>query len=166
MTDLQVIPIPAERLGAMMRDGRDDLGNPVEAWSVHGWEPLRCCLRVAEPGEDVALVSYRPFDEPSPWAEVGPVFVHRSGCPGYADPRRLPEQLRSGPRILRTYAPDGSLDYADITRVPDGEDLQPFLEDLLSRPGVDRVHVRADASQCFTYEVRAGRESNTGDGHW
>jgi len=52
--------------------------------------------------------------------------------------------------------PDGSLDYADITRVPEGEDVEPALRDLLGRPAVARVHVRADTSQCFTYEVVPG----------
>jgi hypothetical protein len=140
----------------MVDADRDDLGNPLAPWVVQGWEPLRCCLRLAVPGEDVALIAYRPFEETSPWSEVGPVFVHRSGCEGYADSSRLPEALRSGPRILRTYHADGSLDYADTTRVPEGEDVEPVLRDLLSRRDVALVHVRADTSQCFTYEVVAG----------
>jgi hypothetical protein len=156
MNQLRVIPIRPERLAAMVSADRDDLGNPLTAWPVEGWEPLRCCLRLAEPGEDVALIAYRPFEETSPWSEVGPVFVHRSACEGYADDSVLPEALRRGPRILRTYHADGSLDYADITRVADGEDVEPVLHDLLGRAAVARVHVRADTSQCFTYEVVPG----------
>jgi hypothetical protein len=154
MDQLRVIPLDPGRLQDMMVRGHDDLGNPIEPWPTAGWEPLRCCLRIAEPGEQVALVAYRPFVEPSPWSEVGPVFVHRAGCPGYPDGSRLPERLRTGPRVLRTYHADGSLDYADTTRVPDGQDIEPVLRDLLSRTGVALVHVRADTSQCFTYEVR------------
>ena len=152
---LRVLPIPPTRLSAIIASGRDHLGNPVQPWPVEGWEPLRCCLRIAEPGDQVSLVAYRPFDDPSPWSEVGPVFVHTAGCPGHDDPARLPQRLRTGPRILRTYHADGSMDYADITLVPEGEDIEPALTDLLSRPGVDFVHVRSSTAQCFTYEVRS-----------
>jgi len=34
------------------------------------------------------------------------------------------------------------------------EDVEPALHDLLNRPQVAAVHVRAAASQCFVYEVR------------
>jgi hypothetical protein len=117
---IRVLPIPPTRLSAIIESGRDHLGNPVQPWPVEGWEPLRCCLRIAEPGDQVSLVAYRPFDDPSPWSEVGPVFVH-----------------------------------ADITLVPEGEDIEPALSDLLSRPGVEFVHVRSSMAQCFTYEVRS-----------
>jgi hypothetical protein len=83
------------------------------------------------------------------------VFVHTAGCPGHDDPARLPQRLRTGPRILRTYHADGSMDYPDITLVPEGEDIEPALTDLLSRPGVEFVHVRSSMAQCFTYEVRS-----------
>ena len=46
------------------------------------------------------------------------------------------------------------MDYADIALVPEGEDIEPALTDLLSRPRVAFVHVRSAMAQCFTYEVR------------
>lgn len=156
MSRLHVVPVHPDRLAAMVSGRRDHLGNPVTPWPVEGWEPLRCCLRIAEVGEEVALVAYRPFAEPSPWSEVGPVFVHLAGCSGYADRSRLPDALRTGPRILRTYRADGSMDYADVTHVPAGQDIEPALHDLLGRPEVTLVHVRSDTAQRFTYEVRAG----------
>jgi len=159
MTTLQVLPIDPVRLAAMVRSGHDDLDNPIAPRPVEGWEPLRCCLRLAGAGDDIALVAYRPFEQRSVWSEVGPVFVHLSGCPGYADGRRLPDQLRSGPRVLRTYHADGSMSYDDIAVVPHGEDLEAVLLDLLSRPTVGLVHVRSAEAQCFTYEVRAAPEA-------
>ena len=155
MTELRVIAIPSDRLERLRREQRDDLGNPVTARAALGWEPLRCCLRVAAVGEAIALISYEPFAHRSPWSEAGPVFVHLDECAGYRTPAQLPTELRTGPRVLRTYAADGSLDYEDITLVEDGVDLEPALTELLARPDVARVHVRAHLSQCFTYEVRA-----------
>jgi hypothetical protein len=154
MTQLQVIAIPSDRLERIRHDQRDDLGNPVTSRTALGWEPLRCCLRVASVGEAIALISYEPFAHRSPWSEAGPVFVHLAECSGYSTPAELPAALRTGPRVLRTYAADGSLAYEDIMLVADGVDLEPALAELLARPDVARVHVRAHLSQCFTYEVR------------
>ena len=152
MNDLGVIPIDPSRLQAIRDAGKDEHGNPFAAYAAAGWEPLRCCLRIARAGEDIALMSYSPFTETSPWAEVGPVYVHAEGCEGYAS-GELPPELRTGPRILRSYHADGSLDYDDIVYVPDGADLEPALRDLLARPAVAAVHVRASMTQCFAYEV-------------
>jgi Protein of unknown function (DUF1203) len=153
MSDLSVIPIDPSRLEAIRDAGKDEHGNPFAGYSAAGWEPLRYCLRVARDGERIALISYSPLTQPSPWAEVGPVYVHADACEGYAS-GELPPELRTGPRILRSYHADGSLDYDDIVYVPKGEDIEPALRDLLARAAVAAVHVRASLTQCFTYEVR------------
>jgi hypothetical protein len=155
MTELHVTAIPADRLTALRSRDADDLGNRIEPIVAEGDEPLRCCLRHAEPGEAIALISYAPFATRSPWTEVGPVFVHADECAGYPATDALPDELRTGPRVLRTYSADGSLDYDDITLAPAGADLEPLLRELLERPQVTRVHVRSVLPQCFHYEVRA-----------
>ena len=48
------------------------------------------------------LISYSPFTKRTPWAESGPVFVHAETCPGYPDADTLPDDLRTGPRVLKT----------------------------------------------------------------
>jgi hypothetical protein len=154
MSDLNVIAIDPGRLDSIRTAGRDEHGNDLVAHAAEGWEPLRCCLRIARADEQIALISYSPFTVRSPWAEVGPVFIHAAACPGYPSAGELPAEWRTGPRILRTYYADESLDYDDITFVRKGEDVEPVLHDLLSRPRVAAVHVRAAAAQCFGYEVR------------
>jgi hypothetical protein len=99
MSDLNVIAIDPGRLESIRRARTDERGNEIVAGPAEGWEPLRCCLRIARADE--------------------------------------------------------SLDYDDITFVPAGADLEPVLRDLLGRPQVAAVHVRAAAAQCFTFEVRA-----------
>jgi hypothetical protein len=154
MTNLRVHAIDPDRLAKMHDAGHDDTGNPLTRWPVQGWEPLRCCLRIAQENDVIALVSYSPFDERSPWSETGPVFVHLGECAGYPTPTELPAELRSGPRVLRSYHPDGSLNYEDTVLVPHGEDIEATLRELLDRPAVDKVHVRSHLAQCFGYEVR------------
>jgi hypothetical protein len=122
---------------------------------AEGWEPLRCCLTVAPAAEVILLISYSPFTVASPWAETGPVFVHAEPCPGYRTTDELPGALRRGPRVLRPYHEDGSLDYADIIVVEAGVDIEDHVLDLLRRPAVDTVHVRALGAQCFSYAVTA-----------
>lgn len=157
MTRLHVHAVPSDRLAEIRAAGHDDLGNPLTEWIAEGWEPLRCCLRISDPGESIALIAYSPFAARTAWSEVGPVFVHLGGCAGYDRPEELPDRLRTGPRVLRTYHPDGSIAYDDITLVAAGEDIGPVLTKVLERPDVAWVHVRSHLPQCFLYEVhRAG----------
>jgi Protein of unknown function (DUF1203) len=136
-----------------VRASREDgFGNPVTAFDASGTgEPLRCCLRFAHAGEPIALVSYAPFETPSPWREVGPAYIHAEQCPGYDGPG-LPAQLRRGPVVLRTYRGDGSMNYDHNTLVGD-VDLAPEIDRLLSEPDVATVHVRTVLPQCFLYAV-------------
>ncbi len=156
MTQLHVSAIPTDRLEVFWTDGIDDLGTPIKRWPTEGWEPLRCCLRTARGDDDIALISYRPLVGASPWSEVGPVFIHRVTCPGYPDTTAVPAEWPTGSKVLRTYRADGSMDYDDITLVAAGEDVEPALHDLLSRPEVCTVHVRSQLAQCFGYAVTAG----------
>jgi hypothetical protein len=156
MTAVRVHAIDPARLDAIRAAGHDGHGNPLLAYPAEGWEPVRCCLRVATPGEQIALISFAPFAHPSPWTEVGPVFMHAEACAGHAPEDGLPAQLRTGPRVLRTYRADDTLDYEDIAIVGDGEDIAPALDAALARPEVATVHVRAFASQCFLFAVTAG----------
>jgi len=151
---LQVHPIAPARLDAARREGCDALGNEVVAHAATGsGEPLRCCLRLAREREPIALISFAPFEHASPWTEVGPVYVHAERCDGYDGAAGLPEELRTGPRVLRTYRDDHTMNYEHNTLVGDGQDLEPVLEELLSLPDVATVHVRTVLPQCFLYAV-------------
>ena len=144
--------ISPTRLNAIREAGEDGHGNAFAPYPATGdGEPLRCCLRYARAGELIALISWAPFEEASPWREVGPVYVHAEPCQGYAGDG-LPVELRRGPRVLRTYRLDGIMNYDHNTLVGD-EDLEPFLEKLLALPGVGTVHVRTVLPQCFLYAV-------------
>jgi hypothetical protein len=152
---LTVQAIDLAELDEIRRTGRDTAGNAPVPWPDAAGAPLRCCLRRARPDDDVVLISYAPLRQLSPWREVGPVFVHAEPCEGWADHAGLPPELRRGPRVLRGYRADGSLDYSAIRVIPEGEDLERPLQELLADPAVGDVHVRALDAQCFTYRVRA-----------
>jgi hypothetical protein len=149
---LTVHAVDPERLAAVRRAGVDEHGNAFTPYAASGsGEPLRCCLRFAHPGEQIALISWAPFTEISPWREVGPVYVHADRCDGPLE-TGIPGGLSRGPLLLRTYRADGSMDYDHNTLVG-AEDVEPMLEDLLAQPEVATVHVRTVLPQCFLYAV-------------
>ncbi|HEX4685549.1 MAG TPA: DUF1203 domain-containing protein [Nocardioides sp.] len=149
---LTVHAIDPARLDAVRQAGEDGWGNALTPYAASGeGEPLRCCLRFARAGESIALISFAPFEQASPWREVGPAYVHAERCDGHGD-GSLPEELRRGPRVLRTYRADGSMNYEHNTLVGD-QDLESLLDGLLSEPDVATVHVRTVLPQCFLYAV-------------
>src|SRR6476646_7375361 len=94
-TRLHVHAIDPIRLDVVRRNGTDGHGNPFDAFPASGaGEPLRCCLRMARQGESIALISFAPFDHPSVWTEIGPVYVHADLCEGHSE--GLPDELRTG----------------------------------------------------------------------
>lgn len=152
---LIVSAIDPVRLAAIRERGMDGDGNPVVAFPAEGWEPLRCFLTIAEPGHPIALIAYSPLTTRSPWTETGPVFICATECAGYSAVTELPARQRTGPKILRTYRADGSLNYEHITLVGKGDDIEVPLAGLLDQPDVAFVHVRALLAQCFAYSVSA-----------
>jgi hypothetical protein len=155
---LQVHALDPQRLEAVRDAGTDGHGNPFTAFPASGQgEPLRCCLRFARPEEQIALISWAPFDHVSPWTEVGPVYVHAEPCDGPDHTDTLPDELRTGARLLRTYRGDDSMNYDHNTLVEEGQDLQPVIDGLLALADVATVHVRTVLPQCFLYAVTASR---------
>jgi hypothetical protein len=116
-------------------------------------EPPRCCVRYAETHEQITLISYAPFELPSVRREVAPVYIHAVRCDGYASTGRLPAQPATGPRVVRTYRADQTIN-DDHNALAVGEaELEPIVERLLAQPNVATVHVRTASPQCFLYAV-------------
>lgn len=138
----------------------DDAGHgPRIMVDEDGGSPLRCCLRLSQPGERVALVSYAPLRrwanahhvDAGPYDEVGPIFVHPAPCDG-TDDDGYPSELVGSSRMLRAYSAGGGI-LRGILVEPDGA-FDTALEELLSDPKVAVVHGRALEFGCFTFEVR------------
>ena len=151
-----VHPIDPVRLDLVRSTGSDGHGNSPRPFAATGHgEPLRCCLRRAERGEKITLISFAPFDHSSVWTEVGPVYIHAARCEGFGPTGHLPPQLATGPRVLRTYRADDTMNYDHNTVVLEEADLEPIIDQLLDEPDVATVHVRSVAPQCFLYAVTA-----------
>ncbi|MGC0312548.1 DUF1203 domain-containing protein [Kitasatospora acidiphila] len=161
ITAYTVLPIAPVVLAELRR--LDDADNvPVRVHDTDGGSPLRCCLRGAEPGAHLLLLSYAPLrrwaDEtgahPGPYDEVGPVFVHAcpADCPGPTS-SGYPAAMHRGDRVFRAYDRNGHI--LRGVHVEPGPGLaDEVLTAMFSDPEVAVVHVRALGHGCFQHEVR------------
>jgi uncharacterized protein DUF1203 len=154
--DFSITPLPADRLQAIRDRGHDDFGNPAkEVVGGDGGSPLRCCLRDSRPGERLLLVACSPFDQPGPYAEVGPVFIHAAPCDGYAAAGEYPPAYRSRPQVFRTYRADGTI--AGGRLVTPDESQETAIRELLAEPGVAYLHSRNVVFGCYMFAVHPAR---------
>jgi hypothetical protein len=153
MSGINYRPIDPERLQSIRDRGQDEFGNAWKPHNAGGWEPLRCCLRKAVPDEEITLICYTPWTEPSPWAEAGPVFVHHTRCAGYPDHEVYPPELRNGRRMLNPFDHTGARAYDHITFVSPEQDHEAAVRRVLEQPEVAFLHVRSATAGCFTFEA-------------
>ena len=133
------------------RTGIDASGNPVATLTVTGGEPLRCCLRDAEPGEVAILFGYEPRLPASPYREIGAVFAHAATCAGPEDRTVYPAAWRGRPQVLRAYDRRG---WIHAARVHDGSDPESAIAEMLADPAVEQIHSRNVAYGCYMFTIR------------
>ncbi|MGG5259150.1 DUF1203 domain-containing protein [Phycicoccus avicenniae] len=161
MVDVLLLPLPADELEAVRRDGVDAWGRTVEpSVDDEGGSQLRCCLARSLPGERILLVGHAPLGSARPWQEVGPVFVHAQACPVVAD-GTVPAWLDDDARVLRAYDAGGAMRYEHNRLVAAGEGVEAALAEVLAHPEVAEVHVRNLLAQCFV--ARAVRTPPSGE---
>jgi hypothetical protein len=111
--------------------------------------PCRQCLRDAEIGEEVILVSYDPFTASSPYRCASPIFIHSAACTPY-DLAELPEQLTRGNRSVRAF--DQAAMMLDAALI-EGEDLAATIDRLFDNPEVDHLHIHNEPRGCWAARV-------------
>ena len=112
--------------------------------------PCRQCLRDAEVGEELMLVSYDPFEIDSPYRSASPIFLHRHPCPPPAELHALPEQITI--RQLSVRAFDGDALMIDAAII-DGGQLGATLERLFDNESCDHVHVHNATRGCWAVRI-------------
>ncbi|MEV4318310.1 DUF1203 domain-containing protein [Actinocrispum sp. NPDC049592] len=150
---LRYTAIPADRLAAMRAAGMDEHGNKWQLRSAEGWEPLRCCLERAEQDEDIALICYTPWTEPSPWLEAGPIFVHHNECAGYQTPDQYPPLFAHNKAILNPFDHTGARAYDHITFLAPADDHEEAAHKILNEPEVAHIHARSQEAGCFHFLI-------------
>lgn len=121
---------------------------------MHPGDPCRQCLRDAEVGEELILVSHDPFrnDSTSPYRSASPIFLHRQPCEPPEDVTTVPAQLTG--RTLSVRAFDAAEMMVDAAILP-GADLAAQLAASFTDPTVDHVHIHNASRGCWA--TRADR---------
>ena len=111
--------------------------------------PCRQCLRDAEIGDEMLLVSYDPFAASSPYRCASPIFIHNTPC-APDDQEGLPVQLTG--RTLSVRGFDSAAMMLDDALI-DGTDLSGAIETLFANPAIDHLHVHNASRGCWAARV-------------
>jgi hypothetical protein len=114
--------------------------------------PCRQCLRDAEIGDEMLLVSYDPFTASSPYRCASPIFIHNTPC-APEDQEGLPVQLTG--RTLSVRGFDEAAMMLDAALI-DGTDLSTTIEALFENPAIDHLHIHNASRGCWAASVNRG----------
>lgn len=146
-TGFVVTPVSSAFADRIRRTLRDDFDRAVTVTIAQGGEPLRDQVRRAAPGERLILCSHQAVPLPSPFAEIGPIFIS-------ADPAAPAPLWRDGlppgyfPRTLALRAYDGQ-DRITDSAVCEPADAPGKIREFLDRPSVACVHARFAGHGCY-----------------
>lgn len=152
---LSIRGIPTEYVDRIRRGGPDANGQPALVRIAEGGaNPCRHCLGLIADGDEKLVLAYRPFDEPQPYAETGPIFLHKSPCEQYESDLVPWWFVHLQPAIIRGYGVDHWIRY-DTGDVVAGADLTAVSERILGDEAIAYVHVRSKFN-CFQCRVDRG----------
>lgn len=136
----------ADRLRAAFPDA------PHYVADTHPGYPCRQCLRDAQVGEELILVSHDPFPaaSASPYRSASPIFLHRRPC-GVADDLSTIGPQQTGRQLsARAYDADDMMLDADVLA---GTELELLIEKWFGDPAIDHVHVHNAGRGCWAVRI-------------
>jgi hypothetical protein len=150
--ELAVRGIDSGYVDRVRQGGADAHGQTALNRTAVGFaNPCRHCLQLIAQGEDMLVLAHRPFAEPQPYAEVGPIFLHQRHCERYEGDRLPAWFAHLQPALIRGYGPDDWIRY-ETGHVVAGSELAGECERILSDPDVAYVHIRSKFN-CFQCRV-------------
>ena len=158
MRSLNIIAMPTAHAQKVRSLLHDDFGNALSPEISDGSGPCRHCLRYASAGDPLLQFSYKPFDEPAPYQEIGPVFIHADGCERFARDGGFPDDFSRRALVLRPYDASDKIQDSQVFAEAGGAESAAFA--LLADPAVAYVHARSRTRGCFLFRIeRAGASS-------
>jgi Protein of unknown function (DUF1203) len=149
---LAIRGITTDEVRRIQQGGGDANGQPALTRAAEGLaNPCRHCLELIAPGDDKLVLAYRPFATPQPYAETGPIFLHKRTCDRY-ESDAMPSWFDfMEPAIIRGYDGDDWIRY-DTGDVVAGKDLASAARRILADPTIAYVHIRSKYN-CFQCRV-------------
>ncbi len=157
MTNLHFLPIPTDTVRALQSGGTDANGQTPERDTSDGQgNPCRHCLDEIAEGDEYLILAHRPFPEPQPYAEQGPVFLHAEPCEAYAKTDVVPGMfLEWNQLMIRGYGPDDRIVYG-TGKVVDTSAMAQAADHMLERDEISYIHVRSASNNCFQCRIERG----------
>ena len=119
--------------------------------------PCRQCLRDAEIGDELILVSHDPFSTSSPYRSASPIFLHSVSCKPEASDD-LPAQLTRRALSVRGFDTAEMMLDAMLT---EGSELQAAIDHLFENSEIDHLHVHNEPRGCWAARVDRRAETST-----
>jgi hypothetical protein len=155
MMTLAVRGLDSDEVRRIRDGGADANGQSAIIRTAEGLaNPCRHCLEMIAPGDEKLVLAYRPFPTLQPYAETGPIFLHRRACGRYEQDSLPPWFAYMDPAIIRGYDGDDWIRY-DTGDVVAGSDLTAACERILADTTVAYVHIRSKYN-CFQCRVDRG----------
>ncbi|KRB53124.1 hypothetical protein ASE04_07880 [Rhizobium sp. Root708] len=154
MSTIHFSAMPSRDAEHIWSGGKDAYGNPPETMVSDGpGHPCRHCLRNIDASEELLVFAYRPFPDLQPYAETGPVFMHKRPCARYAAEEIQPPVLGASPDfIVRGYGANDRIVYGTGSVTPIA-DIERYAGELLGRPEIAYVHVRSARNNCYQCRI-------------
>jgi hypothetical protein len=151
---IRFLPYDDAFVASVRAGGPDANGRPAErAVSDGDGTPCRSCLRDVPAGAGMLVLAARPFPQPQPYAETGPIFLCADRCEPW-DGEGVPPILRTSPDyLLKGYTADHRIAYG-TGRITPAAEVESYAEEVLSRPDIAYVDVRSARNNCFQTRIR------------
>jgi len=116
--------------------------------------PCRHCQRDVAAGEPYLILAYRPFPEPQPYAEVGPIFLHGEPCERYPSTDKTPPMfMKPGRRyLLKGYRSDDRI-YYGTGEIVVPEEVAAAAARILARPTPPMSMCARRSTHCFQCRI-------------
>lgn len=138
-----------------LRDGGPDAyGRPPERGVSDGaGNPCRHCLADIPAGAPMLILAWRPFPEPQPYAETGPIFLCADSCPRHPDTPALPALFAGRDALMiRGYGLDHRIVYGTGQVAPTAR-IAALAAELLAERRVAYLHLRSARNNCYQARI-------------
>ena len=143
--DFVLQPIDAQSAADLRSEG-----GPIYVADEFPGYPCRQCLRDAEIGEELILVSHNPFGLESQYRSASPIFLHREVCDAPTDLGELPVQLTRRQLSVRSFDQGEMMIDAAVI---DGSELDGTLVRLFGDTDATRIDVHNATRGCWAVSV-------------
>jgi len=155
------IAMPTDHADHLWCGGPDAYGLIPETKTSDGpGHPCRHCLKNIDAGEEFMVLAYRPFPDLQPYAETGPIFLHKVPCRRFEASETPPPILSSSDYIVRGYGQDDRIIYGTGAVIPTGQ-IPARAGELLAQEGIAYVHVRSSRNNCYQCRIESKDSSGS-----